>query len=401
MQTIGITAEYNPFHKGHAYQINRIHDLHPDAPIIAVMSGSVVQRGQLAFFDKWQRTKLALLGGVDLVLELPAVYSLQSAQNFAKGAVETLMATGLVDTLSFGCETDDQSLLLAMAQEGIPSREWQQALDSGLSYAAAARVLYGQRNSAYLNLLDGSNNLLALEYIKAAKQYKNLALLPIRRQGSNYNEDDLVDDLPSGIALRKGLAQHSYTTELADGLVADTKVYVKQYMEKKDVAEEQKRMSLLLTYYLENHSLEELASFSLAAEGEEALLWKHREVQGLEELASQCATKRYSPSHLRRILLQLMLSTTSCTFQQAAQNAPTYIRILGFTAKGRGLAKKMKETATLPVLTNINKDTLAKAPTEAFRDILTVELRATDLQELVMTGKVTHKDYKEKPVIVV
>lgn len=400
MPIIAITAEYNPFHKGHAYQIGRIHDLYPDAPIVAVMSGSVVQRGQLAFFDKWQRTRLALLGGVDLVLELPAVYSLQSAQNFAKGAVETLMATGLVNTLSFGCETDNPLLLLAMAQEYIPAPKWQKALASGLSFAAAARLLYGKRNPAYLTLLDGSNNLLAFEYAKAAKQYKNLALLPIRRQGSAYNDRNVAEYLPSGSALRQELAEHGYTTKAEAGLVTGTASCITEYMEEKDTAKEQERLSLLLTYFLETHSLEELATYSLAAEGEEGLLWKHRDVQGLEELAAHCATKRYSPSHLRRILLQLILSNPACSFRQVAQNPPAYLRILGFTSKGRELVKHMKTTATLPLLTNINKDTIEKAPTETFRNLLALDLRATDLQELVTTGKVTHKDYMEKPVIV-
>ena len=400
MKAIGITAEYNPFHKGHAYQIARIHDLHPDAPIVAVMSGSVVQRGQFAFFDKWQRTRLALLGGVDLVLELPAVYSLQSAANFARGAVDTLMATGLIDILSFGCETDNQSLFMDLAREDIPPKEWQETLTSGLSYAAAARKLYGSRNPAYLELLNGSNNLLALEYAKAAKKYSQLALLPIQRVGNAYNDNALAEALPSGSALRKELGEHGYTKKAAEGIMTNTADYVKQYMKEKDPAGEHTRLALLLTYFLETHTAEELSSCSLAAEGEEALLWKHRAVRGLEELAAVCATKRYSPSHLRRILLQQLLSHPSCTFRQAAQNAPAYIRILGFSAKGQEVVKKMKETAALPILTNINKDTLAKAPTEAFRDILTIDLRATDLQELVSTGEVTHKDYKDHPVIV-
>lgn len=398
MPVIAITAEYNPFHKGHAYQIAQLHKKYPEAAIIAVMSGSLVQRGQLAIFDKWQRTRLALLGGVDLVLELPAVYSLQSAQNFAWGAVETLMATGLADGLSFGCETKQPELLSAIAKEKIPAEAWQQALASGLSYAAAARQLYRARNPAYAELLNGSNNLLALEYVKAAQKYPSLTLLPIVRQGSAYNDCSVESPLPSGTGLRRELQEHGFTERAAAGLVPDTAPLIKEYVASRDFAAEYSRLALLLTYFLETHTLEELARFSLAGEGEEALLWKHRTTQGLTELAEACATRRYSPSHLRRILLQLLLSTLALPFRQAAQQAPAYLRVLGFTGKGRELLKQLKKTAKLPVLTNINKDTLSHGPSAAFKDLLTMDLRATDLYELVTKGTITKPDYKLPPV---
>ena len=398
MRAIAITAEYNPFHKGHGYQIGQIHKKYPDAPILAVMSGSVVQRGQLAIFDKWQRTTLALLGGVDLVLELPAVYSLQSAQNFATGAVKTLMATGLADGLSFGCETARPELLTALAREKIAPEQWQKALSSGLSYAAAARQLYGQRNPAYAEVLNGSNNLLALEYVKAALEYPDVKLLPIMRQGSAYNDSALTSGLPSGSALRRELAANGLTDNAAAGFLPSALPYIREYLKEKDFAAEHSRLALLLSYFLETHSTAELASFCLAGEGEEALVWKHRDVQGLDELAAACTTKRYSPSHLRRLLLQLLLSTPALPFRQAASHGPAYLRVLGFTEKGRELLKQLKETASLPFLTNINKDTLTKAPSTAFKELLSMDLRATDLYELITKGKITKPDYKKAPV---
>ena len=164
---IGLVAEYNPFHRGHARQLAKARKQLGPAPVIAVMSGSLTQRGQLPLWDKWQRTRLALLGGVDLVLELPVTGSLQSAQGFASFGVETLAAAGLVTHLSFGCETDDPALLLSLSQETFAPDDWQKALADGSSYANAAASLAAARNPAYRELFTGSNNLLALEYLKA------------------------------------------------------------------------------------------------------------------------------------------------------------------------------------------------------------------------------------------
>ena len=118
---IGLVAEYNPFHRGHGHQLEAARALLGPVPVIAVMSGSLTQRGELPLWDKWRRTRLALLGGVDLVLELPAAGSLQSAQGFAFFGVESLAATGLVTHLSFGCEARDPELLLQLAQIGRAS----------------------------------------------------------------------------------------------------------------------------------------------------------------------------------------------------------------------------------------------------------------------------------------
>ena len=156
---IGIIAEYNPFHKGHQYQLSQVRQKFPDAPVIAVSSGSLTQRGEAPIWDKWKRTRLALLGGVDLVLELPVVYSLQSAREFARGAVACLQATGVVTHLSFGCETPNLALLERLAKEQPAKVQWEAALSQGLSYAKAAEQVYGRLNPRYPALLQGSNNL--------------------------------------------------------------------------------------------------------------------------------------------------------------------------------------------------------------------------------------------------
>ena len=136
LQTVAaITAEYNPFHKGHAHQINVIRKTLGNVPIIAVMSGSVTQRGELALWDKWERARLALRGGVDLVLELPAASVLRSADHFAAGALSVMRHTGLVTHISFGMEDPDRAKLTMLAAEPPDHEAFERALKAGTSYA--------------------------------------------------------------------------------------------------------------------------------------------------------------------------------------------------------------------------------------------------------------------------
>ena len=218
---IGLVAEYNPFHRGHARQLAKARKQLGPAPVIAVMSGSLTQRGQLPLWDKWQRTRLALLGGVDLVLELPVTGSLQSAQGFASFGVETLAAAGLVTHLSFGCETEDPALLLSLSQETFAPDDWQKALADGSSYANAAASLAAARNPAYRELFTGSNNLLALEYLKALHSHPEIRPLPIHREGQAYGESQLQrDPFPSASALRQEICTRGCTASFLEGLPA-------------------------------------------------------------------------------------------------------------------------------------------------------------------------------------
>ena len=150
LQTVAaITAEYNPFHKGHAHQINVIRKTLGNVPIIAVMSGSVTQRGELALWDKWERARLALRGGVDLVLELPAASVLRSADHFAAGALSVMRHTGLVTHISFGMEDPDRAKLTMLAAEPPDHEAFERALKAGTSYAESMALAYTKKDPAY------------------------------------------------------------------------------------------------------------------------------------------------------------------------------------------------------------------------------------------------------------
>ena len=201
MQVVGIVAEYNPFHTGHAYQIARTRaELGEDAPVVAVMSGCWVQGGRCAAADKWTRSRLALTGGVDLVLELPTVWAVSSAETFARGAVGILAAAGVVDVLSFGSEcgaADRLRQVAACLNSPVYESGVRRFVDEGMPFAAArqevVRGILGPERSA---LLSTPNNNLGVEYLRALDRMGS-AIRPVtvRREGAPH-DSLLVGETP-------------------------------------------------------------------------------------------------------------------------------------------------------------------------------------------------------------
>lgn len=395
---IGIIAEYNPFHNGHARQIQLAREQLGPVPVIAVMSGNLTQRGELSLLDKWQRTKLALLGGVDLVLELPVTYVLQSAQHFAEGGVTLLAKTGIITHLSFGCETDDFSLLRQLAEENFTHAALQQALNSGVSYAKALEALATAKNPAYCPLLQGSNNLLALEYWKALQRFPEITALPVARQGVAYNATELTANFPSASAIRQELLKMSCTEAVLRNLPPACRPVFQQYWKQKKNSYPASALSLLLSYTLEKTRPHAIASAAQVSEGLENIFWKNRRAQSIEDFIQRCVTRRYAPSRIRRLLWQVLLSDDKVSFKNTAAQPPQYFRILGFTQKGQQLLQQIKKEGALPLLSNIEKNTL-KTMSPALRSQLMLDIRAPNLYELLHTGHITDKEYKHPPVI--
>ncbi|HAY19434.1 MAG TPA: hypothetical protein DCY17_01135, partial [Clostridiales bacterium] len=204
MKNIGIVAEYNPFHNGHAYHIEQARKIAGGGSVIAVMSASFVQRGEPAAFDKFTRTAMALQGGADMVLELPDILSLACAERFALGGVRILSASGIADRLCFGSESGDIDALRRAADSKLSGDELSSALSSGLSYPAAAAM---QLRAHGIGV--GSNNpndVLGIEYIRALKRIAP-AIRPftVCRIGCGYNESTLPENYASASAVRSAL----------------------------------------------------------------------------------------------------------------------------------------------------------------------------------------------------
>ena len=229
-KAIGIVAEYNPFHNGHAHHLRESKRIAGNLPIIAVMSGSIVQRGLPALLDKWTRAQMAVLGGVDLVIELPTVFACRSAEFFASGAVKLLAATGLVSHISFGAEAATAKNLILTA-ELLNSTYFQEAmhkyLDQGHSYAKSLELTLLEEQQA-LALAQHPNNILALEYCRQllSNDY-NIEPIVVTRRGSGYKDQCINGSIAGATAIREHYRRYGIDSALIGTVPQSTAILLR------------------------------------------------------------------------------------------------------------------------------------------------------------------------------
>ena len=218
-KVLGIISEYNPFHNGHLYHLENSKKITGCDYSIAIMSGNFTQRGSTSVVNKWEKTKMALSNGIDLVIELPVLYSISSSENFADGAIKILNSLGIVDCVSFGSETADINVLNTIADvlysepneyKNILSHE----LKKGLSFPKArenALLMYINDIRNYSGVLSSPNNILAIEYLKALKKYKStIKPFCIKRFESDYNSNNFSNNIASATAIRNLIKSRSF-----------------------------------------------------------------------------------------------------------------------------------------------------------------------------------------------
>jgi len=386
MKAVGIVAEYNPFHNGHLYHLQTTKNL-ANLPVIAVMSGSFMQRGEPAFLDKWQRARLAVQNGVDLVVELPTAFSLRSAEFFASGAVQIMQAMGCVSHLSCGVETPSTNFIeLAKI---VTSPEFQSTLQSflagGLAYAVAyEKALQNIANAAKLNT---PNDILALEYSKAL-QNTNITHIFIKREQANYNDAEITGSIASATAIRKSFLGNNPT--VAQKAVP---LNVWQALESNHGVNETLLWNFL-SYRLRLLTASQIAEQCQCTEGLENLLKQAANCTSLDEAVTLCAKKRYPQTRIRRLFMQLLLGKERSYFEQVV---PAYIRVLAFNDVGRQLLKEMKETCTLPIITKLGKYP-ASGQSQAFAQQIELDLTASDILPLLQnTPSISGSDYLNSP----
>jgi predicted nucleotidyltransferase len=395
---IGIVAEYNPFHKGHAYQIETAKAELGATGVIAVMSGNFTQRGEAALLDKWQRAHLALAGGADLVLELPAVYALRSSEVFGAGGVKLLAATGLVSHLVFGCETTQPELLAQMASTKLSKAKLAPYLDKGMTYGAAVEACLTKLYPQAANLLKGPNNILALSYYQTLHKIKSpLVPYPIIRQGAGYKDDKLGSAFPSAQAIRLELKAHGLSKKVAQSLPPKTLTLLPEMVAAEPQHSGDDNFYLLLKHTLSQMSAREIAKHSDCSEGLENKFISALKAAGYEEFLSMVKSKRYPLTRLKRLTCQLLISSVQAPFSTTQKLAPQYLRVLGFNDRGRRLLKTMKDTSHLPILTKLHKNEGATA-SPAFRAELATDISATNLYDLLKGNGGFNRDYLVSPI---
>ena len=437
MKTIGIICEYNPFHNGHAHQLYTLAQEHSDALRICIMSGSFVQRGEPAIFSKFDRARWAILGGADIVIELPTLYSLGSAQLFGTGSIRMVKALH-IDALSFGSETANLDALVDIAKR-MDCESTQAVLrtyiNEGMSYGSAFR------KALDTEILNTPNALLGLEYIRAGLNYHpTLKYMPILRT-SDHHEANITKDFPSGTALRKLITDmatgsnkynkysiftstnmntttsgstntnsnvNSVATTTTKFNTANRKIELQlQSIVPKTIADD---MTNIISngayvnynrYYDIIHSLSRrtsitnLESFGEFNEGIEHLWCKAAQQPTWNLAMEHIKSKRYTYARLQRMGAYLTLGIQKDLLQRAMQEAPQYARLLAFNDRGR---RWLRNTFEIPLIQK-----WAKAPNElnTFGQTMhQIDTLATDVQALCFHNEIKrmgHMDYTYTP----
>lgn len=393
MKTVGIICEYNPFHNGHTHQLHTLAQEHPEALRICIMSGSFVQRGEPAIFSKFDRARWAILGGADIVIELPTLYSLGSAQLFGTGAIRMVKALH-IDALSFGSETDDLDTLVDIAKR-MDCESTQTVLrtyiNEGMSYGSAFR------KALNTEMLNTPNALLGLEYIRAGLNYHpTLKYMPILRT-SDHHESNIIKDFPSGTALRKLITNMATSSNNCNinSIVPKTIANDMTNIISNGAYVNYNRYYDMLHTLSRRTSTKELESFGEFNEGIEHL-WSKAAQQPTWNLSMEhIKSKRYTYARLHRMGAYLALGIQKDLLQSAIQEGPHYARLLAFNDRGR---QWLRNDFEIPLIQK-----WAKAPNELNtlgQTMHQIDTLATDIQALCLHNEVKrigHMDYTYTP----
>lgn len=396
MKITGLITEYNPFHLGHEFHINSSKQKTDCDYTICIMSGNFVQRGIPAIVDKWSRTKMALLGGVDLVLELPTIYSVSSAEYFAFGAISTLNSLNIVDNICFGSECGDVTTLKKIAEilvnEPIEfKKDLKEQLNLGLSFPKARSIAIEKyiKNSNIDNIehiLNSPNNILAIEYCKSLFKLKsNINPITITRQGSGYNDDNLnQDNFSSASSIRKAITEKSL-----ESCINVLPKYAYEILENSKISDVD-RMFFYVKYKLLSNP-QFLSNIPDANEGlGNKILNNISNFNNFDEFIMSCKSKRYSYTRISRVLCQCFLSLSKEDIL-LSKSKPQYIRVLGLNKNGAKILKEIKKNSKIKIVNKISSKNTDP--------MLSIDIKATNLFSLLNNNIMHNADFKISPII--
>lgn len=351
MKIAGVVAEYNPFHNGHKYQAEQMRK-NGATHTVAVMNGNFVQRGEFAIASKWLRAKMAVMNGIDLVVELPSPYALLSAQGFAQSAVYILNALGCVDELYFGCECGDIEKIKKISNAMICdefSQELASSLSLGISYPSAVeKSVCKIIGDGYNDELKSPNNMLAIEYVNAlSKIGSKIQPKAIERIGVQHDSDTSNGEFMSASAIRKALVNQG--VEAVCKFVPDSAFEVmKNASESGKLPCDFAKLELAFLTKLRGLEPNDFRAIPDVSEGLENRIFDAvRSSKNVEEIIEKIKTKRYTHSRIRRIIMRSFLGLTA----DFSTSPPPYARILALNERGREIIKKAKKSACIPIIT--------------------------------------------------
>lgn len=393
-KVLGIIAEYNPFHNGHLYHLQKAKEITNSDYTVAIISGNFTQRGSTSLIDKWSKTEMALLNGVDLVIELPVWYATSSAENFADGAIKILNSLGIVDYISFGTETPDINILnrysdILYTEPEEYKKLLSNELKNGLSFPKArekAIFEYLKKSNIDFNIssnvLASPNNILGIEYLKALKKHHStIKPIPIARLDSDYNSTSFSDNIASATAIRNLIKNNDFKT--IKNLVPNYSYSIlKNNIDKGHIVTDLDVFEKEIIYILRRLSIEDIANLPDVSEGLEFAIKKAaNSCNSVNDLLDNIKSKRYTITRLQRILLYSLLGISKENLK-ASKDVIPYLRVLGFNSNGSKLISKIHEVSpNVPIITQV-KQYLDNSTNIVLRDMLYSDIFATNVYTL-------------------
>jgi predicted nucleotidyltransferase len=355
MKILGIVAEYNPFHNGHKYHIEKAKELTGADYTVVVMSGNFMQRGEAAIMDKWQRSRLAVENGADLVIELPFIFACNKAQTFASGAVDILAALG-VTHIAFGSESGEIDKLKNLVEllddrNDEIANETAIAMETGCSYAKGTEIAVSKvLGDEYVSLMLDPNNILAVEYLKRIHEKKyDIEAVTVKRHGSGYYDSNKSAGMAGATVIREkvlcGQEVSPYVPENTLSSLLSDKINEKIQKE---------NAFMLIKNDIVRSSADELSKVYHVGEGLENKLKKEIiAARNYDDFVGRIVSKRYTQAAIKRMLAYVMMNLKETEPQRLL-----YARVLAAGMEGRKLIKLLKkdEISQIPLITNINKE---------------------------------------------
>lgn len=399
MYTAFIASEYNPFHNGHKYLIDKTKAAGFDS-VVAVMSGNFVQRGEPAVADKFFRAEAAVLGGADLVIELPLKYAVSTASYFAKGFVDTVNATGMSGAISFGASAETDELLkikeIIFSEKCLDYTE--KKIADGLSNPVAKfQFLKENYPDTDCRLLNDANNILALEYINAIdKSESSLKLFSVKRIGASHDSDVTTGEYSSAGYIRRKLSEASSFDAVRMFMPNDVfDLYKEGYndgslpvdMKAFDVASFSRLISFDAEYFRNINNV----TGGIENRIEEAI----KKSNDLSVLYDNIKSRHYTHSRIRQIILSAVLGIKKSDLDRGV----SYIRVLAFNDKGREILHQMKKSASIPVISNLSK--VNETNSESIITDAKLDYNAGKLYNLLLSSqRFLNPEYDNHPVYV-
>lgn len=386
---LGIIAEYNPFHNGHLYHLLKSKEKANADCTVAIIGGNFTQRGESSLIDKWTKAEMAIANGVDLVIELPTLYSISSAENFADGAIKILNSLKIVDTLSFGAETEDLNKLNIIANILYNEpKEFKLILEGklskGISFPRAREEALIQylNDSSYSTILSSPNNILGIEYLKALKKHKSkIQPISIKRKDAGHLTLDYNGEVTSATAIRN-LIKSNDTKRAKKFLTPASYTILMEEIKNGHFVQDISLFENIIIYNLRNMSLAEISNLPDVSEGLENLIKKAaNSCNTIDEFINIVSSKRYTETRIRRILLYSLLKITKKDINLSKKITP-YVRVLGFNEKGKKLVSQIsKANPKISIITSVKKF-IDSNPNKNLQTLLDKDIFSTNVYTL-------------------